>query len=115
MLTAESPPSPVPQSPRTDRPEDRPTRPINGPLYRMGSGRPPLPAVPGYEILTPIGAGGMGIVVKARHIGLDRIVALKMLGRDIHDPTSQQRFQLEAEAVARLQHPNIIQVFDVGV
>jgi serine/threonine protein kinase len=80
----------------------------------MGSGRPPMPAIPGYEILAPIGAGGMGIVVKARHVGLDRIVALKMLGRDANDTTSHQRFQLEAEAVARLQHPNIIQVFDVG-
>jgi eukaryotic-like serine/threonine-protein kinase len=117
MLTAESPTSPVPQSPLPDhdRPvEDRPTRPITGPLYRMGSGRPPLPAIPGYELLAPIGAGGMGIVVKARHLGLDRIVAIKMLGRGADDPTSQQRFQLEAEAVARLQHPNIIQVFDVG-
>ncbi|HVK07456.1 MAG TPA: protein kinase, partial [Gemmataceae bacterium] len=92
----------------------RPTRPITGPLYRMGSGRPPLPSIPGYETLGPIGAGGMGVVVKARHLGLDRIVAIKMLSRAADDATSHQRFQLEAEAVARLQHPNIIQVFDVG-
>jgi eukaryotic-like serine/threonine-protein kinase len=81
--------------------------------------RPARPApvirVDGYEILEAIGAGGMGVVFKARHKQLNRIVALKMLGRDsLSDPESHDRFQVEAEAVAKLQHPNIIQVFDVG-
>jgi len=76
---------------------------------------PHHPRVEGYEILEVIGIGGMGVVFKARHLQLNRIVALKILGRDaLADPNAHRRFQSEAEAVARLQHPNIIQVFDVG-
>ncbi len=71
--------------------------------------------VEGYDILECLGSGGMGVVFKARHRQLNRVVALKMLGREsLADPESHSRFQAEAEAVARLQHPNIIQVFDVG-
>jgi hypothetical protein len=71
--------------------------------------------VDGYDILDHLGAGGMGVVYRARHRGLNRIVALKVLGWDATaDHDSHRRFQTEAEAVARLQHPNIIQVFDVG-
>jgi WD40 repeat protein/tRNA A-37 threonylcarbamoyl transferase component Bud32 len=77
--------------------------------------RPHAPLVPEYDLLGVIGAGGMGVVYKARHRRLNRLVALKTLGRDaLADPGSRDRFQVEAEAVARLQHPNIIQVFDVG-
>jgi len=62
-----------------------------------------------------IGSGGMGIVYKARHRDLNRTVALKMLrGAALQDPELRERFQAEAEAVAKLQHPNIIQVFEVG-
>ncbi len=74
-----------------------------------------LPAVPGYEILSVIGRGGMGLVLRARHVELQRTVALKMLrGVWIADPELRERFQVEAEAIARLQHPNIIQVFGIG-
>ncbi len=73
------------------------------------------PRVPGYELLSVIGSGGMGIVYKARHRTLQRTVALKTLqGAILADPEFRQRFYAEAEAVARLQHPNIIQVFEVG-
>jgi eukaryotic-like serine/threonine-protein kinase len=73
------------------------------------------PQVRGYEILSVIGTGGMGIVFKARHRDLNRTVALKMLrGASLDDPEFRDRFQTEAEAVARLQHPNIIQVFETG-
>lgn len=76
---------------------------------------PELSNIDGYELLEIIGAGGMGVVVRARHRKLNRIVALKMLGPDsLGSPVARQRFQAEAETVARLQHPNIIQVFDVG-
>ncbi len=80
---------------------------------------PPRPSatvrVDGYDILDRLGVGGMGVVYRARHRQLNRIVALKVLGWDCSaDPESHRRFQVEAEAVARLQHPNIIQVFDVG-
>ncbi len=75
-----------------------------------------FPQVSGYEILGVIGVGGMGIVYKARHRELNRIVALKMLGREWEtDLDSRERFRAEAEAVAKLQHPNIIQLFDIGV
>jgi WD40 repeat protein len=72
-----------------------------------------LPAVPGYEILGELGHGGMGVVYKARHEGLNRLVALKMIrpGGDIEE---RARFKAEAEAVARLQHPNIVQIHEVG-
>ncbi len=67
---------------------------------------------PGYELLAILGEGGMGIVYKARHRQLDRLVALKMLQRQT--PAGLARFRLEANAVARLQHPHIIQIFEVG-
>ncbi len=76
---------------------------------------PGWPRVQGYELLSVIGSGGMGIVYKARHLALQRTVALKMLlGETLADPVFRHRFQAEAELVARLQHPNIIQVFEVG-
>jgi WD40 repeat protein/serine/threonine protein kinase len=74
-----------------------------------------LPSVPGYEVLAEIGRGGMGVVYKARHLGLKRLVALKMLlgsGFESHD--SRQRFRREAQSIGRLQHPNVVQVYDFG-
>ena len=69
----------------------------------------------GYEILGILGRGGMGVVWKARQIGLNRIVALKMIqaGMDAGGEASE-RFHREAAAVARLRHPNILQIFEVG-
>src|SRR4051812_17213046 len=67
---------------------------------------PPLAVVPGYELLGLLGRGGMGVVYKARHAALKRIVALKMLPADYADPAAAARFCVEAEAVARLHHPN---------
>lgn len=73
------------------------------------------PAVRGYEIFEEIGSGGMGVVYRARQRDLNRIVALKMLRSSaMGDAESRERFRAEAEAVARLQHPNIIQVFEIG-
>jgi len=68
-----------------------------------------------YEILAPIGAGGMGEVYRARDTRLRREVALKVLPKDVSsDRTRRQRFEQEARAVAALNHPNIVAIYDVG-
>jgi predicted Ser/Thr protein kinase len=74
-----------------------------------------LPQLPGYEVLQELGRGGMGVVYRARQTSLGRIVALKVLiGGRYATASSQARFKAEVEAIARLQHPNLIQVFEVG-
>src|SRR5262245_4682592 len=73
-----------------------------------------IPRVPGYEVESVIGRGGMGVVYKARHLALKRIVALKMLAAGHPQAAVRARFRTEAEAVARLQHPNIVQIHEVG-
>ncbi len=68
-----------------------------------------------YEILAPLGAGGMGEVYKARDTRLDRIVAIKVLHSHLADrPELRQRFEREAKAISSLSHPNICTLFDVG-
>ena len=74
-----------------------------------------LPQIPGYDVGELLGRGGMGIVYKARHRRLNRFVALKMLiAGAFAGPHERTRFQREAEVVASLRHPNVVQVYDVG-
>jgi WD40 repeat protein len=74
----------------------------------------PLPQVPGYEVLGELGRGGMGMVYKARQLRPQRVVALKMIRRGKTAPADLQRFRNEADVIAQIQHPNIVQVYEVG-
>jgi serine/threonine protein kinase len=68
-----------------------------------------------YEVLAPIGAGGMGEVYRGRDTRLNREVALKVLPDDFaRDPARRRRFEQEARVVAALNHPNIVGVYDIG-
>jgi serine/threonine protein kinase len=74
-----------------------------------------LPEVAGYEVLGLLGRGGMGVVYRARQLGLGRTVALKMVSAGFQaGPKHLARIRVEAAALARLQHPNIVQIYDVG-
>ena len=86
------------------------------PSARGKGGRPPAtPSMDGYEILGVLGRGGMGVVYKARHTKLNRIVALKMILAGGHAGAyERQRFLTESQAVAQLQHPNIVQIYETG-
>ena len=85
--------------------------------WRRGGGSSSLndptkwPSPPGYEIVAPLGRGGMGIVYRARQVRLQRLVALKRLptGND----RELERARIEAEALAQLQHPNIVQIYEI--
>src|ERR1700690_4077527 len=68
-----------------------------------------------YEIQSPLGAGGMGEVYRAKDTRLDRTVAVKILPAHLSDnPEAKQRFDREARAISSLNHPNICTLFDVG-
>jgi eukaryotic-like serine/threonine-protein kinase len=96
----------------TDPPDDSTIAQTNPPSF----GTAPTPSnVPGYEIAGELGRGGMGVVYKANQLGLNRIVALKMLpAGEYADPQELARFLGEAEVVAAVKHPHVVQVYDFG-
>lgn len=101
----DSPPRTLPGSRKTDQKvAPQPSSPVAS-----------LPAVPGYEILGELGRGGMGVVFQARDLQLERLVALKMIlpGHDL-SATRLERFLTEARAVARFQHPHLVQIYEIG-
>src|SRR5579862_9400904 len=92
------------------------TLPTHHPLRKLlARPAPPPSAPPGYEILGLLGQGGMGIVYQARQVRAGRVVALKMIKAGVHASADDvARFHTEAESIARLSHPNIVQVHEVG-
>jgi WD40 repeat protein/tRNA A-37 threonylcarbamoyl transferase component Bud32 len=102
--TLEAVPPPAVGQQETLAPEESPSEKMH---------RPPL--IPGYELLRVLGRGGMGVVYKARQVKLQRIVALKMLlAGEFAEEQTKTRFCQEAETLGRLQHPNIVQIHEVG-
>jgi serine/threonine-protein kinase len=89
--------------------------PGSSPEIDEGAASPRWREIAGYKILRVLGQGGMGVVYKARQRGLKRIVALKMIVAGGHHGSADlARFRSEAVAVADLQHPNIVQIYEVG-
>jgi WD40 repeat protein/tRNA A-37 threonylcarbamoyl transferase component Bud32 len=83
-----------------------------GPAGHAGE---PFPDIPGCEILSELGRGGMGVVYKARQVRLNRLCALKIALPGRHDgAVARARFLAEAEMIARLRHPNIVQIYGLG-
>jgi tetratricopeptide (TPR) repeat protein len=95
---------------------EQPARPEEGDAGDdAGPAVPGAPEIPGYRVVDELGRGGAGVVYKARHLTLNRLVALKVIPAGLYAiPGAVERFRAEAEVVARFQHPNIIQVYEVG-
>jgi predicted Ser/Thr protein kinase len=107
--------TPEQESPAFEYDDISPSRPNDPAAYAAPAQANMLPRISGYDIERELGRGGMGVVYLARQRALDRVVALKVI-RSAAEAGSDEvaRFRSEAEAIARLQHPNIVQIFEVG-
>jgi tetratricopeptide (TPR) repeat protein len=93
----------------------RSSEPSTTQAWRHPTGPNGLPEVPGYEVLWLLGRGGMGVVYRALQLRANRPVALKMIRGGAHvQPDQLERFRVEGQSGARLRHPNVVQVYDVG-
>jgi formylglycine-generating enzyme required for sulfatase activity len=124
-LTGRTTPEPVPTKPDPSRPHatgdpDATVTYLRPSFGSTASGDPRgtgsiLPAIPGYVMEGELGRGGMGVVYRARQAQLNRPVAIKMiLGGKYTDAMAQARFVVEAEVIAAIQHPHVVQVFEFG-
>jgi WD40 repeat protein/predicted Ser/Thr protein kinase len=104
-LTERAPPGAPPLAHQLARAELK-ARLFGAPLESARIGR--------YTVLRKLGAGGMGVVYAAYDEQLDRKIAIKLVHPDRHDPDSRARTRREAQALARLSHPNVVQVYEVG-
>ncbi|MBI2804995.1 MAG: serine/threonine protein kinase [Planctomycetes bacterium] len=102
-----------------NEPDDTPTTPIRDhiptPVLTAEQPSAALPTIPGYDLIEILGQGGMGIVYKAFDKSLQRYVAIKMLhGAALPEQEKADRFLAEAQAIAQLRHPNVVQVHEIG-
>jgi serine/threonine protein kinase/WD40 repeat protein len=108
------PPAPPAAQTPAERPAD-PTRNLQDAFSPSPSATSLLPRVQGYEIIEELGRGGMGVVYKARQTSLQRLVALKMvLSGSFATENDIERFKSEAMAVARLRHPYLLSIYEIG-
>src|SRR2546421_236094 len=96
-------------------PYDDGAAPANGGPADRDSAPADLGSLAGYDLLEELGQGGTGVVYKARQTGLDRVVAIKMLlGGHFAGQIALRRFRTEAQTLAQLRHPHIVQIHDIG-
>lgn len=117
-------PTPFSTLPHQTAGESKTTETVDSPVGSAPPGKTDSPSrgttsayfnLPDYEVISELGRGAMGVVYKARQAGLNRVVALKMiLGGGLAGPREISRFMTEAEAVAAIDHPNIVKIFHVG-
>jgi WD40 repeat protein len=89
--------------------------PLPTPSLATAPAQPPIPVIPGYWIEGTLGRGAMGVVYQARQVRLGRPCALKVILAGAHaDPVAAVRFLGEAEAIARLNHPHVVQIYHIG-